>query len=404
MAYGLLNTSIKRELKAWNGTFYPGGDTMRVTIRILAALCFISSLFLPVHNAQAVRIKDLASVKGVRNNQLIGYGLVVGLNGTGDGNKAAFTTQALVNMLKSMGIPVNENDIKVKNVAGVLVTANLPPFSKPGQSIDVVLSSLGDASSLQGGTLVVTPLKGLDEQVYAIAQGPVSIGGFKANGTLPEGVQTNHLTVARIPDGATVEREVPVSFNDKKEITLSLNSSDFTTISRLTTAVNTYLNGPFASALDGATATIQIPEKFQSQEISFLAMIENLEVQPDSVAKVVVDERTGTIVMGENVRINNLALSHGNLSIQVADKPASSISQEMIGQILTDEMVKKMTEAITTPGGAAQSSKLINLSPGVTLGEMVRALNSVGAAPRDLIAIFQAIKAAGALQAELKII
>jgi len=361
-------------------------------------------LTLPAQQAEAVRIKDLAAIKGVRDNQLIGYGLVVGLDGTGDGNKAAFTTQALVNMLKNMGVPVNEADIKVKNVAGVLVTATLPPFVKAGQSIDVVLSSLGDASSLQGGTLIATPLKGLDDQVYAIGQGPISIGGFQARGTPPDGVQDNHLTVARIPDGATVEREVPLQLTGKKEITLSLNSSDFTTVSRLTAAVNSHLNGHFATAVDGATVSIQIPESFKTQTISFIAAIENLEVQPDATAKVVVDERTGTIVMGENVRISNLALSHGNLSIQVSAKPISPIPSEMVGQVLTDEMVRKMTEAIGTPGGNAQQSKLINLTPGVTLGEMVRALNSVGAAPRDLVSIFQAIKAAGALQAELQII
>nr|MBF0221268.1 flagellar basal body P-ring protein FlgI [Desulfobulbaceae bacterium] len=377
---------------------------MRLALQLLCILSLTVIFTLPADYAHAVRIKDLASVKGVRSNQLIGYGLVVGLNGTGDGNKAAFTTQALVNMLKSMGIPVNENDIKVKNVAGVLVTANLPPFVKAGQAIDVVLSSLGDASSLQGGTLVATPLKGLDDQVYAVAQGPISIGGFQSTGAPADGIQANHLTVARIPDGATVEREVPVSFAGKKEIILSLNTPDFTTISRLSAAVNSYLNGPFATAVDGATVSIQIPENMDDQQIGFIASIENIEVIPDSTAKVVVDERTGTIVMGENVRISNLALSHGNLSIQVSDKPNSPIPNEMIGQILTDEMVRKMTDAISTPGGNAQQSKLINLTPGVTLGEMVRALNSVGAAPRDLIAIFQAIKAAGALQAELKII
>jgi len=375
---------------------------MRRILCLITLLYLVAIFILPAHQAQAVRIKDLASIKGVRDNQLIGYGLVVGLDGTGDGNKAAFTTQALVNMLKNMDVPVNEADIKVKNVAGVLVTATLPPFVKAGQSIDVVLSSLGDASSLQGGTLIATPLKGLDDQVYAIAQGPISIGGFQTRGTPPDGVQDNHLTVARIPDGATVEREVPLPLTEKKEISLSLNSSDFTTVSRLTTAVNTHLNGPFATAIDGATVSIKIPKSFQNQTISFIAAIETLEVQPDATAKVVVDERTGTIVMGENVRISNLALSHGNLSIQVAAKP--QIPSEMVGQVLTDEMVRKMTSAINTPNGGTQQNNLITLTPGVTLGEMVRALNSVGAAPRDLIAIFQAIKAAGAMQAELQII
>lgn len=377
---------------------------MRIQVRIFLTLCFTAIVLFPCQQAGAVRVKDLASVKGVRNNQLIGYGLVVGLNGTGDGNKAAFTTQALVNMLKNMNIPVNERDIKVKNVAGVLVTATLPPFVKPGQAIDVALSSLGDASSLQGGTLVATPLKGLDNQVYAIAQGPVSIGGFQTRGTPPDGSQDNHLTVARIPAGATVEREVPVSFKNKDTITLSLNNADFTTVSRLAKAVNTYLNGPYANAMDGATVAIEVPEPFKTHEVGFIAALENLEVQPDTKAKVVVDERTGTIVMGENVRISDLALSHGNLSIQVSAQADSAIPREMIGQILTDEMVKKMTKSIAAPGGNNQQNKLITLTPGITLGEMVRALNSVGAAPRDLIAIFQAIKAAGAMQAELEII
>ena len=294
--------------------------------------------------------------------------------------------------------------MSIKNVAGVLVTADLPPFVKAGQSIDIVLSSLGDASSLQGGTLIATPLKGLNDQIYAMAQGPVSIGGFQTRGTPADGTQDNHLTVARIPDGATVEREVTVSFSGKKAITLSLDESDFTTVSRLTSAVNSFLNGSFATSVDGATVAIQIPEYYKKQEIGFIAAIENLEVQPDSTAKVVVDERTGTIVMGENVRISNLALSHGNLSIQVSDNGVPPIASEMVGQVLTDEMVKRMTENITTPSGNAPPSKLVNLTPGVTLGEMVRALNSVGVAPRDLITIFQAIKAAGALQAELKII
>jgi len=355
--------------------------------------------------SQAARIKDLAAVKGVRPNQLVGYGLVVGLDGTGDGNKAAFTTQGLVNMLKNMGVPVAEQDIKVKNVAGVLVTATLPPFIKAGQAIDVTLSSLGDASSLQGGTLVATPLKGLDDQIYAMAQGPVSIGGFETTGAQAPGTQQNHLTVARIPGGATVEREVSVSFADKPEIRLSLNAPDFTTISRMTGAIDAFLGGKYATAQDGATVAVEVPEAYKNREIAFLADLENLDVDPDAIARVVVDERTGTIVMGEGVRISELALSHGNLSIQVsAETGQPPISKDMVGQIITDDMVRKMTDAIRTPPGATKTNRLIGLSPGVTLGELVRALNSVGAAPRDLIAIFQSIRAAGALQAELEII
>jgi len=374
-------------------------------MRTIIRLAIISTLILVASTpAWAVRVKDLAAVKGVRNNQLVGYGLVVGLNGTGDGNKSAFTTQGLANMLKHIGMTVNEADIKVKNVAGVMITATLPPFVKAGQTIDVTLSSLGDASSLQGGTLVATPLKGLDDQTYAIAQGPVSIGGFKATGSEAPGSQNNHLTVARIPEGATVEKEVPVSFGGKKEITLSLNSPDFTTVARLSKAINTFLGTSAAKAVDGSTVAVTVPVHYRDQEISLLAALENLEVAPDSIAKVVVDERTGTIVMGENVRIGELALSHGTLSIKVSADPNRAVGQDMMGKPVTDDIVRKISEEISAKNGAPQTNKLVKLAPGVTLAELVRALNSVGAAPRDLIAIFQAIKAAGAMQAELTII
>jgi len=357
----------------------------------------------PAAPARGARIKDLANVKGVRHNQLIGYGLVVGLDGTGDGSKTAFTTQGLVNMLRNMGMRVNPNDIKVKNVAGVLVTADLPAFVKAGQAIDVTLSSLGDASSLQGGTLIATPLKGLDNEIYAIAQGPVSIGGFPA-AQGRQGGQKNHLTVARIPGGATVEKEVPVTFNGKNQIRLTLTTPDFTTVARMTDAINSRLGGRYAKAVDGGTVEVTVPEAFKGKEIALLAELENIDVTPDTIAKVVVDERTGTIVMGENVRISRLALSHGTLSIQVTEPDKELIPREMIGQVLTDEMVKKMTARIRAPAGRTKDNKLMDIQPGVTLGELVRALNSVGAAPRDLIAIFQAIKASGALQAELRII
>ncbi len=370
----------------------------------LAAVIFLA---LPTP-ARAVRIKDLASVKGVRGNQLVGYGLVVGLAGTGDGNKSPFTTQALANMLKNVGMTVNEADLKVKNVAGVMVTATLPPFVKPGQNIDVVLSSLGDASSLQGGTLVATPLKGLDDQVYALAQGPVSIGGIKAAGPAGAGAaagggQANHLTVARIPEGASVEKEVPMPFGDKNEITLSLNSPDFTTVNRLAKAINTALGGSYARAEDGATVRVAVPGQYRQREVALMARLEDLDVTPDSIAKVVVDERTGTIVMGENVRIGELALSHGTLSIQVSADPTQPPGKDLLGKELTTDRFRKLNEELAAQSGG-KTNKLIKLSPGVTLAELVRALNSVGAAPQDLIAIFQAIKAAGAMQAELQII
>lgn len=375
---------------------------IRKNYSILMLLGLILFLFIwPVNQASAIRLKDLASVKGVRNNQLVGYGLVVGLNGTGDGKNTAFTAQSLANVMKNMGMKINPDTLKVKNVASVMITAKLPPFVKIGQTIDVTLSSLGDASSLQGGTLITTPLKGLDNQVYAIAQGPISIGGFEVEGGASAGRQKNHLTVARIPNGASVENEVPVSFFNKKNITLSLDTPDFTTIARMVAAIDTFLGEPHARAIDGATVDITVPKKYQNQEIAFLAAIENLEVVPDGPARVVLDERTGTVVMGKNVRISQLALSHGNLSLQVsAGKARSPTTAELLESPATEELL--LAEESVTTGDTGQ--RFVTLTPGATLGEVVRALNSVGVAPRDLIAIFQSIKASGALQAELEII
>ncbi|MEW6519951.1 MAG: flagellar basal body P-ring protein FlgI [Thermodesulfobacteriota bacterium] len=350
-------------------------------------LIIIAVLLAPLNEARAVRLKDIASIKGIRANQLVGYGLVVGLDGTGDGNKTPFTTQALVNMLENMGIHVNRDDVKVKNVAGVMVTATLPPFVKTGQTIDITLSALGDAKSLQGGTLVATPLKALDGKVYAIGQGPVSIGGFQFDTGANDQVQANHLTVARVPDGATVEREVPVAFAGKQEIVLHLNSPDFTTMSRAVNAIDSLLEGPYASARDSATVSITVPEKFAGSEVAFMAAIENLEIIPDTAARVVIDERTGTIVMGRDVRIKELAVAHGNLSVQVSNKQAIPSAVENSNVTARD-----------------QENKLVALTPGVTLGDLVSALNSVGVTPRDLIAILQSIKAAGALDADLEII
>ncbi len=338
-------------------------------------------------DVKAVRLKDIASVKGVRSNQLLGYGLVVGLDGTGDGNKSPFTSQSLVNMLENMGVHVNKDEVKVKNVAGVMVTATLPPFVKTGQTIDVTLSTLGDAKSLQGGTLIATPLKALDGKVYAIGQGPVSIGGFQFDTGGNDRVQANHLTVGRIPDGATVEREVPVNFAGKQEIILHLNSPDFTTMSRTVNAIDSLLDGHYANAKDSATVNITVPEKFAGSEVAFMAAIENLEVVPDSAAKVVVDERTGTIVMGKDVKIKELAVAHGNMSVQVTNNLALS---------------SPVTNSNIT--ARDQENRLVTLNSGVTLGDLVNALNGVGVTPQDLIAILQSIKAAGALEADLEII
>lgn len=343
-------------------------------------------IFVSFEESGAVRLKDLVSVKGARTNQLVGYGLVVGLDGTGDSSKSPFTDQALANMLENLNILVNKDDMRVKNVAGVMITASLPAFVKTGQNIDVTLSALGDARSLQGGTLIATPLKALDGKVYAIAQGPISIGGFEYQGGLEAGVQKNHVNVARIPNGATVEREVPVSYLGKENITVHLNKPDFTTVTRAVSAINLFLDGSYATAQDGSTMEIIVPEQYKNNEIALMASLENIEVSPDYTARVIIDERTGTVVMGKNVSISELAVAHGNLNVSV-DREARPFSSDDV-----------------TVTAEEQQGKMVDFEPGVTLGDLVQALNSVGVTPRDLISILQAIKAAGALQAELEII
>lgn len=338
--------------------------------------------------AHAVRLKEISSVQGVRDNQLIGYGLVIGLSATGDGRNSPFTSQALTNMLDNLDIHINRDELKIKNIAGVMVTATLPPFIKNGQTIDITVSTLGDASSLQGGTLIATPLKALDGEIYAMAQGSVSIGGFTPRGGTSTAVQNNHLTVGRIPAGAIIEKEVPLTFAGKDEIIFNLNQPDFTTVNRAVSAINSILQGQFAMARDGATIQITIPPAFKNKEIALLAQLENTEVTPDTRARIIIDERTGTVVMGENVQINQLAIAHGNLSVQVTG----------------DNKEPSLLETNANITARDQENRLVQLEPGTTMGELVRALNKVGVTPQDLIAILQSIKAAGGVQAQLEII
>jgi flagellar P-ring protein precursor FlgI len=346
--------------------------------------------------AYATRIKDISDIKGVRLNQLVGYGLVVGLNGTGDGKDAEFTLQSLASMLEKMGVTVKTDDIKVDNVAAVMVTSELPPFAKSGSRIDVLVSSIGDAENLQGGTLLFTPLKGADGQVYAVAQGPVSTGGFSAGGE-GGGVQKNFPTVGRIAGGAVIEREINTGFAKKKQLTLLLHRPDFTTALRITEAINKLGYAQIAHTEDSGTINIDIPENYTGNIVKLITMIEGLEVTPDAVAKVIINERTGTVVMGSNVRISTVAVAHGNLSIEIKESPQVS---QPLPFAQGETVVTPDTEMSVKEG----NSRLILMEPGVSIGEVVRALNALGVSPRDLIAIFQAMKAAGALQAELEII
>ena len=316
--------------------------------------------------ADAARIKDIAAIKGIRKNQLTGYGLVIGLDGTGDSANASFTNQALANMMERMNIHVNENQLQVDNVAAVMVTANIPPFARIGDSIDIVVSSLGDAESIAGGTLLLTPLKGVDGKVYAIGQGSVTIGGG----------EEGHQQVARIANGATVEREIPFRLDGKKKLVLSLYKPDFTTARRIADTINASVGEGVAETIDSSALQLNVPENMWKDGVAeFIADIETLSVIPDSIAKVVINERTGTVVIGDDVTISPVAVAHGNLSV-------------VINQGQPDQ----------------QENRVMELQGNATIGELVNGLNSIGASPQDLVMILQSIKAAGALQAELEII
>lgn len=347
-------------------------------------------------SAHAVRIKDLADIKGVRNNQLVGYGLVVGLDGTGDGKKSKFTIQSLASMLEKMGVTVNPNDIAVSNVAAVMVTAELPPFAKSGGRIDALVNSIGDADNLQGGTLLLTPLKAVNGQVYAVAQGPVNTGGFTASGAGGK-AQKNFPTVGRVVGGALIEREIASDFNGRRQLTLALHHPDFTTVARMTDAINGVFYDNIARAPDAGTVVVRVPEKFINNVVNLVALLEGLPVTPDQLAKVVINERTGTVVMGEQVRISTIAIAHGNLSIVIKERV--DVSQP--GPFSKGETVVAPNTNISVQ---EEDNRLVLMDEGVSIGEVVKALNALGVTPRDLVAIFQAIKAAGALQAELEVI
>jgi flagellar P-ring protein precursor FlgI len=345
----------------------------------------------------AIRIKDIADIDGVRDNQLVGYGLIVGLDGTGDGKKSRFTVQSMVSMLEKMGVSVSAGDIAVSNVAAVMVTAELPPFAKAGGRIDVLVNSIGDAKNLQGGTLLMTPLKAANGRVYAVAQGPVNTGGFAASGAAGS-VQKNFPTVGRVIGGALVEREVNINLNARKNLTLSLRQPDFTTVTRMTDAINALFYDRIAAAQDAGTVQVKVPMAYLGNIVGLVAMIEKLDVQPDITAKVIINERTGTVVMGESVRISTVAIAHGNLSIVIKESP--QVSQPLPFSEKGETVVTPDTSINVEEG----ESQLVLMPARASIGAVVNALNALGVSPRDLIAIFQAIKAAGALQAELEVI
>ncbi|MGA1847553.1 flagellar basal body P-ring protein FlgI [Deferribacter abyssi] len=363
---------------------------MRVRLLVVIILLFFVC---KVH--ALVKIKDIARVNGIRDNQLIGYGLVVGLNGTGDKSGTQFTIQSLVNMLDRMGITVDKKKVKVKNVAAVMVTAKLPPFAKAGTRVDVTVSSIGDAKSLEGGTLLMTPLAGPDGKIYAVAQGPLSVGGLNVSAG-GGGTVKNHPTVGRIPNGAMVEKEIPFSL-DQDFITLAFERDSISDLVKAKNVINHFFKTNIAMVDSPKTIKVFVPENYRNNFYDFLDKVLHLEIDPEPSSKVVVDERTGTIVMGSDVRISKVAVSHGNLTIKITD--TVEISQpEPFSQGKTAVVRQKNTEV------KEEDAKLMVIPEGVRISDLVKALNSLGVSPRDLIAILQAIKAAGALQGELEII
>ncbi len=363
---------------------------------LIAGLVILASMF-QTNAVQAERIKDLARVAGVRDNQLIGYGLVVGLDGTGDG-KTSFTVQSMKSMLSRFGVRVPTDDNpQLKNVAAVTVHANLPPFAKPGQNIDITASTIGGAKSLLGGSLLMTPLQGADGKIYAIAQGNLVVGGFGASTDDGNSISVNIPTVGRIPNGATVERQAPTVLGSTDAIILNLNQSDFTTAKRIADAINEAIGEGAARAFDNTSVQVSAPLD-ASQRVAFLSIIENISLEPaEAAAKVVVNSRTGTVVIGRHVRVSAAAVAHGRLTVTIGNTPTiSQPSPLSAGQTVVVPNSEIRVEE--------EDNRMFLFKPGVSLDDIVRAINQVGAAPGDLVVILEALKQAGALRAELIII
>ncbi|MCH2630537.1 MAG: flagellar basal body P-ring protein FlgI [Pseudomonadota bacterium] len=364
----------------------------------LPIFCIFLALNTKISDAQT-RIKDIVDFEGVRENMLIGYGLVVGLNGTGDTlSSSIFTRESLVGMLERLGVNARDDSLKTDNVAAVMVTATLPPFAKQGTRIDLSLSAIGDADSLLGGTLLVTPLVGADGEVYAVAQGPVAVGGVSAGGAgaeISKGVPTN----GRIASGAIIEREIAFDLQGLDTLRISLRNPDFTTARRIAQAINSFAGGPIAQSRDSATVSLVVPDNYRGRMVALITDIEQLRVIPDISAKVVIDEQTGIIVMGENVRISTVAIAQGNLTIRITETP--QVSQPLPFSEEGDTVTVPRTQIEIDED---DDKRLSVLSNSVTLQELVDGLNALGIGPRDMISILQAIKAAGALQAEIELL
>jgi flagellar P-ring protein precursor FlgI len=368
--------------------------TSTFALAALAATCAL--IFAAPPTQAASRIKDLANVEGVRQNQLIGYGLVVGLNGTGDTiNNSPFTKQSLTAMLERLGVNIRGQTLRTGNVAAVMVTSNLPAFSTQGTRIDVTVSALGDAKSLQGGTLLVTPLLGADGNVYAVAQGSLAIGGFQAEGDAAKIVR-GVPTVGRISNGAIIEREIDFALNRLSQVRLALRNADFTTAKRIAAAINDYIGTATAEPIDPSSVQLTVPKQFQGNVVALLTEIEQLQIEPDLSAKIVIDERSGIIVMGRDVRVSMVAVAQGNLTVTISE--ASQVSQPA-----PFSRGRTVTAPRSRIGVQEDGRKLALVNEGVSLQQLVDGLNALGIGPRDMISILQAIKAAGAIQADIEV-
>ncbi len=373
-------------------------NTIKILLILIVAFCAMPSTAFcqTVDDKLSVRVKDLADIEGVRGNQLLGYGLVVGLNRTGDKvQQNLYARQTLQNLLERMGISTEAASLKPENIATVLVTATLPPFARQGSKIDVTVSSIGDAKSLQGGTLILTPLKGIDGQVYAVAQGSVSIGGISA-GNSGNSVEINHPTVGRVPNGANIERLVPTELAANNHLILVLRNEDFSTSARLEKIINDKFGSKTANALDGRNVEVNLPEGYAGNRVAFIAELESLRLVPDNIAQIIIKERTGTIVMGREVRISAVAISQGGVTVKIGTEfdisqpsPVSRTGETVVVPQTTVTVEEKKPESVVLPDGA-------------TIDEVVRGLRTLGVSARNIISILQAIKSAGAMNADLE--
>jgi len=373
---------------------------IKTTAAALAALLLAGGIAAAPAAAQPVRLKDVVRVQGVTNNQLVGYGIVTGLNQTGDSTSAAFTSKTIQNVLQSFGLTTTSQDVRTRDVAAVIVTASLPPFAHSGDNADVTVSAIGDATSLQGGTLVLTELRAANNLVYATAQGPVSVGGFSVSTDVngPNSVTKNHVTAGRVPQGAVIARDMITNLqSDSKGFSYVLTTPDYRTAARVASALNLKFGGGTARALDAETVRVVLPARYTGDPVDFLADAGDVSLEADHVAKVVVNERTGTVVMGGDITLASCAIAHGNLSITIT-------TANVVQSAGPFSRTQPPTQSNTQISAAEGNKKLVYISGAATLAQVVRALNTIGVSPRDLIAIIQALRESGSLQADVEII